>query len=365
MRRHRLGRVAAIAAAAALLAGCAGPGAPSPAASGPAQPTPLAELTPGAYPAAITGPSTAVLADESIVPVADDAQPALPTTVVSHDPGGDVDVTVTDASRVVALDVAGSVAATVAGLGFADRLVGRDVATTFPEAAALPVVTSPDGQSVDAEAVLGVSPTIVITDGSVGPRDVLQQLRSAGVAVVFVDNESSFAGAAQLAEQVAAVFGTPELGTRLADGISSRVAAVEAEIARFVPSDPGQRLRMAFLYLRGGSGVYYLFGTGSGADVLIDALGGIDAATEQGWVGMRPMTDEALVAMDPDLILVMTGGLRSVGGIDGLIASKPAVGLTTAGEHRRFVDMADGDILSFGPRSAEVLEALARAVYAP
>jgi len=27
--------------------------------------------------------------------------------------------------------------------------------------------------------------------------------------------------------------------------------------------------------------------------------------------------------------------------------------------------MADGDILSFGPRSADVLDALARAVYAP
>ena len=77
------------------------------------------------------------------------------------------------------------------------------------------------------------------------------------------------------------------------------------------------------------------------------------------------MTDEALVAMDPQLILVMTEGLQSVGGIDGLIASKPAVGLTAAGQQRRFVDMADGDILSFGPRSAAVLEALARAIYAP
>ena len=34
-------------------------------------------------------------------------------------------------------------------------------------------------------------------------------------------------------------------------------------------------------------------------------------------------------------------------------------------QHRRIVDMADGEILSFGPRSAEVLDALARAIYAP
>ncbi|MDZ4045258.1 MAG: hemin receptor, partial [Rhodoglobus sp.] len=68
---------------------------------------------------------------------------------------------------------------------------------------------------------------------------------------------------------------------------------------------------------------------------------------------------------NPDLILVMTEGLASVDGVDGLLASKPAIALTNAGQHRRFVDMADGDILSFGPRTAAVLDALARAIYAP
>ncbi len=73
----------------------------------------------------------------------------------------------------------------------------------------------------------------------------------------------------------------------------------------------------------------------------------------------------AIVAMDPDVILVMTDGLASVGGVDGLLKSKPAIALTSAGQHKRIVDMADGDILSFGPRSAAILDALARAIYAP
>ncbi|RYJ05324.1 MAG: hemin receptor, partial [Actinomycetales bacterium] len=81
--------------------------------------------------------------------------------------------------------------------------------------------------------------------------------------------------------------------------------------------------------------------------------------------GMKPMTDEAIVEADPDVILVMTDGIESTGGVDGLLKDKPAIALTTAGKKRRFVDMADGDILSFGPRSAGVIDALARAVYAP
>jgi iron complex transport system substrate-binding protein len=80
---------------------------------------------------------------------------------------------------------------------------------------------------------------------------------------------------------------------------------------------------------------------------------------------MQPMTDEAIIAANPDLILVMTDGIESAGGIDELLRAKPAIALTSAGQNRRFVDMADGDILSFGPRSAAVLDALARAIYAP
>ncbi|MGO7983278.1 hypothetical protein ACC691_36090 [Rhizobium johnstonii] len=61
----------------------------------------------------------------------------------------------------------------------------------------------------------------------------------------------------------------------------------------------------------------------------------------------------------------MTKGLESVGGVDGLLTAVPALAATPAGAHRRFVDMSDTDILAFGPRSARVLDALARAIYAP
>jgi iron complex transport system substrate-binding protein len=204
-----------------------------------------------------------------------------------------------------------------------------------------------------------------VTDGSIGPRDVVEQLRDVGITVVFVANEPSFDGAAQLARDVAAVYGAPDAGELLAERVGADVAGKIAEIADIAPREDGDRLRMLFLYLRGSAGVYYLFGEESGADHLIEGLGGIDVAGELGWDGMKPMTDEAMVAADPDLVLVMSHGIESVGGVDGLLADKPAIALTGAGEHRRFVDMEDGQILSFGPRSALVLDALARAIYAP
>ena len=344
----------------ALLAGCSAPVASPSSAPLPSQ-EPLATLDLAADPRTYQGASTAVLPSTAIE-VVDPVPPQhLPVQVVSHDAGGDREVTVDDTSRVLGLDLAGSIAATIAGLGYSDLLVGRDISTSFPGTEDLPLVTS-GGHTVNAEAVLALRPTLVITDGTIGPRDVLEQLREAGVTVVFVDNESSFAGAEQLALDVGSALGVD--GQALADRIGADVEAKVAEIAAIAPVD-GDRVRMLFLYLRGGSGIYYLFGEESGADELIRGLSGLDVAGEIGWQGMKPMTDEALVAADPDLILVMTDGLASAGGVDALLASKPALALTTAGQNRRFVDMADGVVLGFGPRSAAILDALARAVYAP
>ncbi len=369
LRRAALPRAATVAGVlAGLLALSACSVAPPSSTAEPTAPAgprvPLSELAVADDPRALTGPSTALIESAAIEPVAVDPAQSLPVTIVSRDLDGDREVVVDDASRILPLDIAGSIAATVFALGFGDDVVGRDISTTFPEAAALPIVTS-SGHAISSEAVLALRPTIVITDGTVGPTDVVLQLREAGVAVVFVDAEPGLGAPAELARQVSAALGSPETGELLAQRLEQELAEVLAAIEQIRPDDPAQRVRILFLYLRGASGIYYLFGEESGADELIEGLGGIDVAGEIGWTGLRPMTDEALVAANPDLILVMTGGLESVGGVDGLLAEKPAVGLTRAGEARRFVDMDDGEVLSFGPRTPAVLDALARAIYAP
>ena len=323
---------------------------------------PLTELDVLADPHSYVGESTAVLADAAIPAPAKAPVPQLPVTVASHDLAGDTSVTVNSAERILPMDISGSIAATVFGLGLGGNVVGRDVSTTFPGTEKLPVVTS-GGHSVNGEAILALQPDVVITDGTIGPIDVVLQLRDAGIPVVFVDTDPSIEGVGELARQVAAALGVAPAGETLATDLVAGIDAKVAEIASIVPAGPP--LRMLFLYLRGSSGIYYLFGEESGADVLITALGGVDVAAEIGLTGMRPMTDEAVVEANPDLILVMTDGLASVDGVEGLLSSKPAIALTAAGQNRRFVDMADGEILSFGPRTADVLDALARAVYAP
>lgn len=320
----------------------------------------LADVTPLTDPLVWEGPSTAVAASSALAPVTDGAQ-TLPVTVT--DAQGTA-VTVTDASRILTLDIYGSLSRIVFELGLGDAVVARDVSTDFAEAAHLPVVTE-NGHDLNAEAILDAAPTVILTDTSLGPWDTILQMRDAGIPVVVVDSRRSLENIGSLIAQVGTALGVPDRAAALAARSTAAVDAKIAQIAAVAPADPAEKLRMMFLYVRGQSGVYYLFGEESGADSLIRALGGINVAGEIGWTGMRPITDEALVDADPDLLIMMSGGLASVGGVDGLLEHLPAVAQTDAGRHRRIVDMSDTTVLSFGPAAADVLDALAVAVYAP
>lgn len=341
------------------LAACSPGGAGAAGESGTPTP-PLSTVTPLADPGAAQGGSTAVAARSAIVPITEGPQ-TLPAAVI--DAQG-TPVTVSGTDRILALDIYGSLSRIVFELGLGSGVIGRDVSTAFPEAADLPLVTE-NGHDLNAEAILELAPSVILTDTSLGPWDVVLQMRDAGIPVVVMDSGRSTGNVGDLIHGVAAALGVPERGAALAERTDAAIEAKLGEIAAVAPQDDAARIRMVFLYVRGQAGVYYMFGEGTGAQSLITALGGHDVAAEIGWSGMRPVTDEGLIAAQPELVLVMSKGLESVDGVNGLIEAVPALAQTPAGQRKRVVDMSDTDILSFGPATADVLDALAVAIYAP
>ena len=306
------------------------------------------------------GPSTALLSRPALDPVAKNPASSLPATVT--DAQG-TKVTISDTSRILPIDLYGTSSRIVFDLGLGRNVVGRDVSSDFDEIKDLPLVTH-NGHELNAEAILELAPSVIITDSSLGPWDVVLQMREAGIPVFVVDSHRSLENSQEMIKQIANALGVPDQGAALAKRTDEQVKSMTEQIAAIAPKGD-DRLRMLFLYARGQSGVYYLFGEGSGADSLISSLGGIDVASEIGWKGMRPMTDEALVEAAPDLVIMMTSGLESAGGVEGIMTSVPALAHTPAGTKNRIVDMADSEVLSFGPNSAAILEALSVAVYAP
>ena len=88
-------------------------------------------------------------------------------------------------------------------------------------------------------------------------------------------------------------------------------------------------------------------------------------AGEIGWNGMKPVTDEGLVDAQPDVVLMMTEGLDSVGGVDGLLERLPALAQTPAGQNKRIVDHGGLPDPRLRPRCRHHLNSLAVALYAP
>lgn len=271
------------------------------------------------------------------------ASPELPVTVRSADGR---EVTVTDVSRIVPLW--GNITEVLFELGLGDNIVGRDAATTFAEAAHLPVVTQ--AHDVSAESVLSLKPTLVLANPDTGPPAAIDQIRNVGVPVVVLDNPQSVAEIEERIEAIAAVVGLPEAGEALAAEARAAIEAEQEAIPRDV--DPP---KVAFLYLRGQAGVYLIAGPGSGADSIIEAAGGVDAGTAMGLDrSFTPITSEALVKAAPDVILLTTTGLESVGGLDGLLGI-PGIAQTPAGQQRRVIAVEDGLLYSFGSRTPEAL----------
>jgi len=299
------------------------------------------------------GPATATLTDLDPVPLGPPPQPALPVTVRSFD---GAEITVTSADRIIAADRYGTLAQTVYALGLGERLVGRSIAASFPAVRDVPNVTGGSG-TLNVEAILTLRPTVFLTDTTSASPAVREQLRAVGITVVYFDPQRSMDTVGPQIQAVADALGVPAQGQTLAQRTRQEIDAAGAAV-------PAQQSppRIAFLYLRS-SAITMLAGPGSGADSLITAIGGQDAGTAAGLTEQfTAITSEAMIGAAPDVILVMTDGLESIGGIDGLL-KVPGIAQTPAGGARRVVDMSDAVLLSFGPNTGRVVQALADAVY--
>jgi iron complex transport system substrate-binding protein len=251
------------------------------------------------------------------------------------------------ASRVVVL--ANGVAEIIQSLNAQSIIVGRDISSTEDSLADIPIVTS--GHQVLPEKVISLKPDLVLIDASTGPKAAIATIKAAGITVVETPESWSLEDLPIKVRAVGAAIGAQAQAELLIQelNISLKVSTVK--------SSP----RVAFLYLRGTSSIYLIGGQGSGADSLLKAIGAVDVGAQSLARPYNTLTAESLAALNPDVILVMSKGLESVGGVQGLL-KLPGVAQTKAGKNSAVIDVDDSLLLSFGPRTPSLVEALADAL---
>jgi iron complex transport system substrate-binding protein len=280
--------------------------------------------------------------DDTATETAAASAPGLPVTV-TDDTG--TAVTVTSIERIVPVD--GDLTEIVYALGLGDRVAAVDLSATYP-AETDDVPTIGYQRALATEPILAVDPTVVLATDLAGPEETLRELRELGVPVVVIERDRTLDGPADKIRAVADALGVPERGAELAERVTADIAAARQRLG-----EPSERPRVATLYLRGET-VQLVFGEGSGIDAVVDAAGGVDVGTELGVVDNAPLSTEALLAAEPDVFLVSTTGLESVGGEDGFWAL-PGFDRTPAFAERRLVVRDDQYLFGGGPRTGELL----------
>lgn len=251
------------------------------------------------------------------------------------------------ASRVVVL--ANGVAEIMQSLNAQSIIVGRDISSSEDSLSQIPIVTS--GHQVLAEKVIALKPDLVIIDASTGPQSAIDLIRSSGVTVVKTPESWRLGDILVKVRAVAAAIGAQLQAEQLVQQIDQSLTTSQLT---WTP-------RVAFLYLRGTSSVYLIGGSGSGADSLLAALGAIDVGAKELARPFNTLTAESLAQLNPDVIMVMSKGLESVGGVKGLL-KLPGVAQTKAGKNSAIIDVDDSLLLSFGTRTPSLLQVLAKAL---
>jgi iron complex transport system substrate-binding protein len=251
------------------------------------------------------------------------------------------------AQRVIVL--ANGVAEIIQSLNGQSIMVGRDISSTEDSLSDIPIVTS--GHQVLPEKVLALKPDLVIIDASTGPKAAIETIRKAGIPVVETPESWSLSDLPAKVRAVGKAVGAYAQAELLVQQMESSLKTSR------VNNSP----RVAFLYLRGTSAVYLIGGSGSGADSLLKAVGAVDVGAQNLDRPFNTLTAESLAALNPDLILVMSKGLESVGGVQGLL-KLPGVAQTNAGKNAAVIDVDDSLLLSFGPRTPALVQALATAI---
>ncbi|MFP4322773.1 MAG: ABC transporter substrate-binding protein [Anaerolineales bacterium] len=249
------------------------------------------------------------------------------------------EVTIEDTSRIITID--GSITEIVFALGMGDQVVARDDSSLYPS-----VVEDLESvgyvRRLSAEPVLALDPTLIITSTSVGPVEAVEQLEASGVTFLVLPSPTDVAGVIDNIQTIAAALDKETEGESLVQTIETDYATAQALLDEQVETTP----RVMFIYARG-AGAVTVAGTNTSANEMIELAGAENAITE--FEDFQPITAEAVVTAAPDVILMMTNGLESLGGIDGLL-EQPGIVQTPAGENRRIVAMEDLYLLGFSTR---------------
>ncbi|WP_294247844.1 hemin ABC transporter substrate-binding protein [uncultured Chryseobacterium sp.] len=239
-------------------------------------------------------------------------------------------------NKIVTLN--GGITEIVAALGHEKEIVGTDVTSTYPESLKATAKDLGHVRSMTIEPIMAVSPTLILaSDKDINPA-LMGKIKSSGIKTEIFKQEFTVDGTKKLIADVAKTIGSDDY-QKLNDKI-------DADLKQIQPI--AKKPKVLFIYARGN--MLMVSGKNTPMASLIELAGGENAVND--FEDFKPLTPEAVVKANPDVLFFFTSGLQGAGGNEGAL-KMPGVAQTNAGKNKKIIAMDGGLVSGFGPRLGE------------
>ncbi len=253
------------------------------------------------------------------------------------------------------LSIGGAVTEILYELGAGDRLIAVDSTSQFPPEALKTHKNVGYFRALSTEGVLSVAPDAIIASDKAGPPEVVRALKASGIDYFEVNDDPNVEALTKRVRAIAGKLGQAAAG----DALTARIEKGFADLAEARGRLPRNPAVLFVLSVQGGRAI--VGGAETSADVVLRLAGARNVAMSL--KGFKPVSEEAIIAMDPEIIVVMS---RSSGpSLAQEILSVPGISATRAGRDRHLIEMDGLYILGFGPRAPAAASDLMRQLQAP
>jgi iron complex transport system substrate-binding protein len=246
-------------------------------------------------------------------------------------------------------------------LGAQDRVVGVDLSSTYPPEIK-DVQTVGYHRALSAEGILSLHPTAIVTDGNIGPPQVVEQIKQLNIPIKTFDAKNdSIDGTKALIREIGAYFQKQDKADELCTKLDLQYAAAIEKVKQYTDHP-----RVAVIHFGRASNVYMVVGKrgqgdAAGAGQMIEWAGGEMAVNSDGM--QRMASPEVIAQANPDVILVTDFGFDRLGGSIDQIKSLPGVDTSNAAKNHRIYRIEENQLMYFGPRTGENIEKVADIIH--
>src|SRR5690348_6266815 len=237
-------------------------------------------------------------------------------------------------------------------------LVARDLTSIYPPAITrLPSVGY--HRALSAEGIVSMRPTMLLTDGNLGPETVVEQVRKVGIPVVVLTPGSTLDSAQLLMQRLGTEFHHEAQADSVVATWKQQMSVVLRDSTKWAA---GRRPRVLVMHFGQMVNDYLGLKRGSTADQIIQWAGGVNAIDSTG--GMLRLTPELIAKAAPDIIIATDVGYDRVGSPEKF-AELPGVSLTPAGKAKRIYRVDETEVMYYSPRTPATLGKIAQWLRTP